>query len=83
MGLANPTVAEKQDLDLRVDPLASLEVIIVRADFIQDVLTVFLAADFRGQIIQLAAEQTEFFQGEEQGFKWCEPAETRIQAERL
>jgi hypothetical protein len=52
--LADSPVAEKQDLDLRVDLLAGLKVLVVGADFMQDVLKAFLAADFRGQIIELA-----------------------------
>ena len=55
-----PAVAEKQDLDLGVEPLADLKILVVGADFIQDVLEVFLAVDFRGQIVQLAAKQAEF-----------------------
>jgi hypothetical protein len=37
--LANPAVAQEQDLDLRVDPLAGLEVLVMGADFIQDVFS--------------------------------------------
>ena len=52
---ADPAVAEKQDLDFRVDPLSGLEVLVMGADFIQNVF-VPSAADFKGQITQLAAK---------------------------
>ena len=83
--LADPAVAEEQDLDLRVDPLAGLKVLVVGADFIQDVFDRSLAADFRGQIIQLAAKQAEFFQRGQQGFERGKPAnaEAARQVERL
>jgi hypothetical protein len=35
--LANAAVAEEQDLDLRVDTTAGLQILVVSADFIQDV----------------------------------------------
>ena len=46
---------------------------------------VSVAADFRGQIIQLAIKQVEFFQRGEQGFERGKPAkaETGRQVERL
>jgi hypothetical protein len=48
-------------------------------------LTVFLAADFRGQIIQLAAKQAEIFQYGQQAFERGKPAkaEATLQVERL
>ena len=54
--LAIKECAEEQDLDLRVEPLAGPKVHVVGADFIQDVFIVCLAADFRRQIMQLAAK---------------------------
>ena len=51
LGFARPAVAEEQDLDLRVDPLAGLKVLVVGTDFIQDVLKPVFPADFRWQII--------------------------------
>jgi hypothetical protein len=45
---ADPAVAEKQDFDLCVDLLAALKVLVVGADFIQDVIEETIAADFRG-----------------------------------
>jgi hypothetical protein len=75
-------VAEEQSLDLRVDSLATLKVLVVGAYFTQDVFARLFAADFRGQIIQLAAKKPEFFQ-RGQGFERSKPAkaETVIQAE--
>ena len=83
--LAYPAVAEEQDLDLCVDLLAGLKVLVVGADFIQDVFDLAFAADFRGQIIQLAAKQAEVFQRGQQGFERGKPAkaETVRQVELL
>jgi len=53
--LADPAIAEEENLQRRVGLLAGLKVLVVGADFIQDVF-VPIAADFRGQIIQLAAK---------------------------
>jgi hypothetical protein len=54
--LPTPFVAEEQDLDFCVDPLAEFKVI-VGADFIQDIFMVELAADFRGQIIPAGSQR--------------------------
>ena len=72
--LADPAVAEEQDLDLRVDPLAGLKVLVVGADFIQDVFERMLAADFRGRSSSLQPNRLEVFQRGQQGFEWGKPA---------
>jgi hypothetical protein len=53
---ADSTVAEEQNLDLRVDPLSGLKVLVVSVDFIQDVFISVFAADLRGQIFELAGK---------------------------
>ena len=55
------------------------------SDFIQNVFLSIFAADFRGQIIQPAAEQMELLQRGQQGFERSKraKAETAGQVERL
>jgi hypothetical protein len=83
--LANFAVAEEQNLDLRVDPSSGVKVLVVSADFIQNIFKIELAADFGRQIIQIAAKQVELLQREQQGFERSKPAnaETARQGELL
>jgi hypothetical protein len=52
---------------------------VVGADFNQNILTEFIAADFRGQIIHPAVKQAEFLQPGQQGFEWGKPANTEAE----
>jgi len=67
--LADPAVAEQENLQRRVLARVVLEISVVGADFIQDVFVFTFAVDFRGQIIQLATKQAKFLQRWQQGFE--------------